>query len=139
MAKPTPIEEEAERLRNALTRRYPGLTVIVGFNDHGRDRYKGWVISFESTDPKALLGKVAPLQCHFGSSRGKSEFAGVSWGTLGIVDASKRYAIIYHIEVDPKKDGWGPRDEGLTKTMQTQVLRMLRPFIRGTWKSAVQP
>jgi hypothetical protein len=129
-SKGTSVEATARRLRRALTRRYPGLRVHVDFNDHGDGDYKGWVVTFGSTDPSEMLGKVAPLQCHFGSSGGETEFTGVSWRTHGIIDGSQCYGVMYHVEVDPRTDergGWR------TKKMQAQVMRMLRPFIRGTW------
>ena len=78
-----------------------------------------------------LIGyRISPLQCHFGTSGGAGEFAGISWSTHGIIDQSERYGIGFSIQVDG--DERQPR--ALTKKMQTQVMRMLKPFIRGTWK-----
>jgi hypothetical protein len=130
------MSDAKSRLQDRLMRRYPGVTVGVGFNDHvarGCGTYRGWSLSFESNDPNVLIRhRLAPLQCHFGSSRGNSELAGVSWHTHGIIDQSERYGISYHIEEEPH-DSAG-RNRALTKTMQTRVMRMLKPFIRGTWK-----
>jgi hypothetical protein len=129
------MADAASRLRDRLMRRYPGVIVEVGFNDHvadGHGTYKGWHISFESKDPNVLIRhKLAPLQCDFGSSAAPTELAGVCWHTHGIIDHSERYGVGYHIEEEPHAD---VRDRALTKTKQTQVMRMLKPFIRGTWK-----
>jgi hypothetical protein len=80
-----------------------------------------------------LIGyKISPLQCHFGTSGGASEFAGVSWRTHGIIDQSERYGIGFHVQ----EDGDDHLPRALTKKMQTQVMRLLKPFIKGRWKPA---
>jgi hypothetical protein len=145
MANAASVQAKADRLRSALLRRYPGVLVTVGFNDHvadGHGTYKGWYMSFMSADPGLLIKyNLAPPDCPFDSSssaddghRAYSELAGVSWYTNGIIDCpepTQRYGIAYHIEEEPRANA---RDRALTKTRQAQVLRMLKPFIRGTWK-----
>src|ERR1700675_2306709 len=57
MANAAWIQKTADRLRTALLRRYPGIYISVHFNDHvadGHGTYKGWCMSFESTDPGLL-------------------------------------------------------------------------------------
>lgn len=141
------MADAKSRLRDRLMRRYPGVIVDVQFNDHvedGHGTYKGWFVSFESKDYNLLRGiggdlAPRPLQCQFGASGGggNTEFAGVNWGTHGIIDQSERYGVSYHIEEEPRANGTGPcrqRNRALTKKMQTQVMRLLKPFIRGNWK-----
>jgi hypothetical protein len=127
--------DELSRLAARLRRQYPGIHVEVHFNDHvakGMGTYQGWSITFESKDPNLLIRyKLAPLQCDFGKSSGNSELVNVRWWTHGIIDQSECYGVGYAIEEEPHAYR---RDRALTKTRQTQVVRMLKPFIRGTWK-----
>lgn len=132
MSDPAAIDRRAARLRIALERRYPGVVVHVDFIEHpGVNTYKGWHVYFQSSDPSVLVNyKLASSLSDFDSDGGITEFAGYRWHAHGIVDACQRYGIGYHIEDEPGSS----RDRALTKKMQTQVLRLLKPFIRGTWK-----
>jgi hypothetical protein len=134
------IEKRAKRLQRALTRRYPGLFIDVHFIDQvteGHGTYRGWHISFESTDPSSLVKhRLTPENVDFQAAGpwcafGVSEFAGMHWHTHDVIDQSNRYAIGFHIEEEPHNDR---RDSAMTKTIQSKVMRMLKPFIRGTWK-----
>jgi hypothetical protein len=89
-------------------------------------------VSFESTDPALLiLYQLARPQCRFGSSRGRSELTGVHWHTHGVIDRSRRYAVGYHIALEYDEELRFRRPSAFTKTRQAQVMRVLRPFIRG--------
>lgn len=119
-----------------LQARYPGLFVRVGWNDHvkqGFSSYRGWYISFEAEDPRVLVqhGLVAE-GCVFGESRGTHELCGVHWWTHPIIDDSKRYGVSHSVECEPREMSY-PKAP-LTKTCQAQIMRMLKPFIRGTWR-----
>lgn len=130
---PDEIGKKAQVLRGALERRYPDLFISVEFVEHpGVNTYKGWRVSFESCDPCVLIqyGLASSLS-DFDSDGGITEWAGYRWHAHGVIDASKRYAIGFHVEEDRGSDR---RDPALTKKTQTQVLRLLKPFIKGTWK-----
>jgi hypothetical protein len=99
--------------------------------------YKGWNVLFEALGPRILVNyQLASGLSDFDASgfAGNTEFVGCSRYCFGIADASQQYRAGYHIEVECGK--LRTRDRALTKKMQTQVMRLLKPFIRGTWKSA---
>jgi hypothetical protein len=128
-----PIISRSARVRAALERRYPDLFISVDFIAHSQGgTYKGWRVSFESRDPRALVRyNLASGLSDFGGDggNGNTEFVGCRWYAFGAVDNTKRYRIGYHIE----EEAGDQRDRALTKKMQTQVMRLLKPFIRGTW------
>jgi hypothetical protein len=134
---PDEITRKAQVVRWALERRYPDLFVSVDFIDHSAgDGYKGWRLSFGARDPRVLVkyGLVS-ARSDFGSD-GDAELVGCRWYAFGVVDESKRYTVGYHIE----EQSGDRRDRALTKKMQTQVMRLLKPFIKGTWTAlAVRP
>ena len=74
---------------------------------------------------------LAPESCVWDSQNEVTEFAGVSCNQWSPHDASRRYVVSQHIEEVRRED---QRDRALTKKMQTQVMRLIKPFIRGTWK-----
>jgi hypothetical protein len=141
-------EKAISTLSNRLMRRYPGVIVEVTLVDHtnqGR-AYQGWHLSFQSCDPQVLVGHgLAVSVSSFDDSQfrdarrksscaGKSEFAGCSWYATGArTTVSQKYMIGFHVE-ERASDNPYRRDSALTKTMQTRVMRILKPFIRGTWK-----
>lgn len=121
-------------LASQLEERYPGVFVDVIFNDHS-GHYKGWHLSFQAEDPQLLIGYglangVAAFESGAG---GISEWAGCRWHGRGIIDASKRSAIGYHIAMEGRTDR--RPDRALSKKMQAQVSRLLKPFVKGTWKA----
>jgi hypothetical protein len=119
----------------ALQRRYRGVSVRVFFNDHvaeGIGTYRGWCVSYECPDPCVLVRHgLAPPTCDFRSGD-RGELASVSWHSHPIIADSGCYGVSHHVEESPHAN---ERDRALTKKMQSQVMRMLKPFIRGTWKS----
>jgi hypothetical protein len=130
---PAKLDRKAARLRAALERRYPGVTVHVDFIVHVAAGYKGWRVVFEALDPHTLINfRLASGLSDFADSdsAGSTEFVGCSRYFFGICDASKLYRAGYHIEEEPDA-GY---NRALTKKMQTQVMRLLKPFIKGTWK-----
>lgn len=135
------INIRARCLEYSLSTRYPGVFVHVSFNDHaaaGRGTYRGWHLSFESTDPDLLVRYgLAPSNCDFRWGDGLSDLVGVNWHTHDIIDNSKRYAVGYHIEEDASERD--TRASPFTKKTQSQVMRALRPFISGTWKPVNSP
>ena len=130
------IQEKARRLRYSLRRRYPGVSVEVDFIDHvaeGFGTYQAWFVSFESTDSHRLIEYgLVPKTVDWESGNCPSEFDGLRCSAHGVNGPSGRvYRFSYHVEVNPFEES---RDRALTKKMQRQVERMLRPFVRGVWK-----
>lgn len=136
---PDEITRKAQVVRWALERRYPDLFVSVDFIDHSAgDGYKGWRLSFGARDPRVLVkyGLVSALS-DFGAD-GNTELVGCHWYAFSVVDDTKRYRVGHHIEEQAANGG--RRDRALSKKMNTRVLRLLKPFIRGTWTApAVSP
>jgi hypothetical protein len=144
MAKPP--NNKAARVRRALERRYPGVVVEVHFRNCAAEQltptyrtpaYKGWHLSFAARDPNLLVSYglasgLSDFDRHDQDGRRRddrsiTEFAGYSWYAH---DDSGRHEIGFHIEEEYEP----VRDRALTKKMQTQVLRLLKPFIRDAWK-----
>ena len=128
----------AEILTRRLMKRYRGVKVDVRFNDHpagGHGTYRGWCVSFESPDPNVLVRhRLAPILDANQSLR-SSEFVGVHQHAHGPYDATKCWGVAFHIEEDPHTSR---ADPAMTKKMQVQVNRLLKPFVRGTWKPGTE-
>ena len=127
----TSVPPRASRLRRALLRRYPGVAVEVTFVDHTNDgqggTYQGWHLKFESPNPQLLVDYgLAGTASGFGS-HGDAEFDGVRWHSHGVIDASRAYGIGVHIQEESSLDR---RDRALSKKMQAQVAKILKPFMK---------
>jgi hypothetical protein len=127
------VETRIRRLTRWLERRCPGVFVKVSFDDYCD--FKGWHMYFRSPDPNLLVRfGIAAALSDFDSTGQVSELPGCTWSGHGIIDATKGYAISFHIR-DQDGEGRTARIEsGLTKKMQTQVMGLLKPFVKGTWK-----
>jgi hypothetical protein len=138
MSNSAAIDRKAARLRTALEHRYPNISIHVDFMEAIGSGYKGWRTLFESRDPRVLVkyGLVSALS-DFGAD-GNTELVGCHWYAFSVVDDTKRYRVGHHIEEQAANGG--RRDRALSKKMNTRVLRLLKPFIRGTWTApAVSP
>jgi hypothetical protein len=145
MADAASIQKTVNRLRSALQRRYPGVSVLAHFNDESESgrrsgAYQGWCVVFAAEPAVLAHHKLVP-----GTARKERdmfhdmEFVGVTY-FLRDADKSGRSQVGYHVA---EVEGHHLRhNRALTKKMQMQVTRLLRPFVGGTWKPsapAVRP
>ena len=121
------ITARRKRLRASLVRRYPGVGIGVHYNDGQQGGYKGWCLAFGHADLQVLHSSgVLPDGYPGGDHPGDLE--GVFWM---LNSDSTGHVAFCHIQEEPPV---GARDKALTKTRKAQVMRMLKPFISGTWK-----
>lgn len=129
--------KKCSRLREHLMHLYPGVKVEVLYNDHAADSgsgsYKGWRLNFKSGDLEVLAkNSLGPGGELLFARHGATEFPGVTWDLHDWQeDGRTLYTLGFHIE---EQSSGQLRGVGLTKRTQTQVMRLLNPFIRGTWK-----
>lgn len=132
------IDAQCEQLAARLAARYRGVRVGVRYVDQVIPRVgkrRAWRITFESEDPGQLKRyQLFPEWFDYRTDPGDvgdsaTEFAGVEMFAYRIAGPGSLWETGYAIEVDA-----AGRDSAVTKKTEREVKRLLRPFIRGTWR-----